>query len=1606
MFTKGKKRQYLALSVALALGGAWCGGASYQSVAEAADLTITGASPVIPAANEAKDESGIVIGAAAGVENDSTKTTAISGKTTEVSGAGTAYAGNVYAGYSIGSGNVTGNTLDFKDGTLTKNAYAGYSVGSVTGNTATMTGGTVNKLYGGYSVSGAASTNNVLVTGGSVGGKTVGGYSETGSVSGNRVYVGQAEVTQSGKVIVPATDTLTDNVTFTGDVIGGQVKEGKGSATTNEVFLNSDPMKTARVNGNVYGALTADGDATGNKVKLEHVAGLGTGKEVYGAKSSGTGNLKDNTVDILGYTTVDKVVGGESAGGNVEKNKVTVTTSSSTVKNVIGGTTKEKGNAVGNEVDVTAATGLVSVVGGQTEDGKAEGNKVKVAVDATGDIVGGQSRTGDVVGGLTKDTDYNVELTSEAGAASVYGGRSNEGNVTGNKVKLETTGTVATGVYGGMTAGSGTAEGNKVKIGGAAVIGELHPTGHPNHPYEPTSGRVIGGQSEGGDVRNNEVTIENDGEVGQFVYGGLTTGDGKAEGNTVKITKGTVIGTAEQGTGGSVWGGRSVDGAVKNNTVEISGRRLTADPPDKPPVTPPGTPYGTYIDYYVYGGHATGDGAVENNTVTVTGGTVHSLIYGGQSNNGVVKNNTVKISGTAAETSVQDVYGGQARGNGAAEGNKVEIDSAGVKTTDGKVVGGYTANGDAKGNTVTFTKNAAGSEVMSVYGGYVDRGASPDKGHGSATDNTVILHAGTIDGSHGRNIYGGFAERDSATGNKVILEKDVVVNGAQVYGGQSCENGDASRNEVTLRGDNVKAKFFAVYGGQTSTGRAEGNKVAFHGGKVTDFLVGGEGDSGASSNEVTIENGDFSATTNWIIGGKSGRGSTDKNTVTIHKVVHDTLAVAVTGGKGGASASHNTVTLGKMTTSARAKVTGGSAGEATHPGEANGNTVNLTNVEAGAAVTGGDAIGGSANENKVNMTGGKVTAGDLIGGKTTADATGKAGDANENVLTLTKVRELQEVTGGASAKGTASKNIVTIDGTDEDPVRTEIKGAVFGGYTAGGAANHNEVTLRNVKDAQDVTGGVAGKGSAEGNKVTVDGGSFHHIIGGESVTGGSADKNEVKLTNLKAISGELVGGVTIDTGSTSGNTVEVSSEDGKLAVTGAIMGGRAAEGSAEKNAVKLTNLKSGGAVKGGHATKGTVEKADATGNTVEIAGGAFRAVTGGTTDTGDASENTVTLKGAAAAAVMGGDVTVGGSAKENTVTVDGGKVASVTGGSARAADGDAAKNTVTLTNQVDVTGSVLGGEAPAGKAEENKVEITGGKIGNSVVAGLTADGDATGNEVTLRQVEVNGVPAPGNPAGVAGGAASVSGNANSNKVTIEGNETGTKRIVKGDVAGGSTANGDASSNVVSLKDIEVQHAVYGGQGTGKTSDNIVRLNGVTVGGTVYGGTGAAESLNNTLEIYGKASTIGDFSGVQNLHFYVDSDRVNDQTALLTLTSSGAKDIKGLGLGVKFSGDAKILHTGDQMTLLKASGALTTDDTIENKFTGSHGSSLHYEFDIAKAATDDKTLVATVTAAGMKEETKSYVETRAALADMVNHAGDVIAGESLSSAKKAAAAASA
>ena len=1509
MFTKGKKRQYLALSVALALGGAWCGGVAYQSVAHAADLTITGAGFTPAAANEAKDESDTVVGAAAGVENDPAKDTAISGKTTEVSGTGTTYALNAYAGYSIGSGNVTYNILDFKAGTLTGSAYAGYSAGSVTGNTATMIGGTVNTLYGGYSL--------------------------------------------------------------------------KGDATHNTVTIEK-PASAA-------GTLTVEGD-------------------VYGAK----------------------------------------------------------------------------------------------------------------------------------------------------------------------VMGKGKAEGNKVKIGGAAVIGQLGPTGLPRPPYRPTSGSVIGGQSEGGDVRSNEVTIENDGEIGKFVYGGLTKGDGKAEGNTVKITKGTVIGTLQQGTGGSVWGGRSVDGAVKNNTVEISGGRLTADPPNVPPVTSPGAPHGTYIDFYVYGGLATGDGAVEGNKVTVTGGTVRSEIFGGRSVNGAVKNNVVKISGAAEETSVAAVSGGKATGDGAAEGNTVEIDSAGVKTGDGDVTGGETDNGDAKGNTVTFTKNAAGSEVSHVYGGYVSAAGAPDKGYGSATDNTVILHAGTIDGPNGRAIYGGYAEKDSATRNKVILEKDVVVVDAPVYGGQSEGNGDASRNEVTLRGDNEKAKFYFVYGGKTSTGHAEGNKVAFHGGKVTDSLVGGEGDSGASSNEVTIEDGDFSATSGWIIGGHSGLGSTDENTVTIHKVVNNTLAAAVTGGKGGASASKNTVTLGKMTTSKA--VTGGSAGEAANPGKANENTVNLTNVTAGAAVTGGEAIGGSANENKINMTGGKVTAGDLIGGKTTADAMGKAGDANGNEVTLTNLKAINaDIIGGKSASGEASGNTVNLanatvksitggDGTvtNDNTVNLEGGTTVTGTLTGGTAANGKGNTL-NVKGKDNKAGTIANiqkmnfdaTGLAKDDTMLEVTGMAQTAVNWEdlSATGTAAkpltllkNANGINLSNYSgAVKSEITGGNTetnIDVVKDSSNKITEITYEGyqfkgvTMATSdgGNLYGGISKAGNSTRENTITVNSGSHTNVYGGHTSgSGSNAPADRRGdsisNNVTVKGSATVSGTvyGGFTDVtgGRAMGNTVAVEKNLNADIIGGK-SASGEASGNTVNLANATVKSITGG-----DGTVTNdNTVNLEGGTTVTGTLTGGTAANGKGntlnvkgKDNKagtianiqkmnfdatglakddtmLEVTGmaqtavnwedlsatgtaakpltllknanginlsnysGAVKSEITGGNTEtnidvvkDSSNKITEITYEGYQFKGVTMATSDGGNLYGGISKAGNSTrentitvnsgshtnvygghtsgagttrddknssySNTVTITGG-TVTGKLYGGytDVAGGKAmgntvtieknltadiiggkALGEASGNTVNLANATVK-SITGGFGT-VTNDNRINLRDAKVTGTVTGGT-AASGTGNTLAVYygTGTSSIGDFGGIQNLHFDLENAST-DGTAhtMLNLTnvSGGNKTLSDMNIGFYRSGAAKKLKKGDTFTLVEnttAGGSVSIGDNV--KAEGKDGSSRKYEFGITTNAAGE--LIATVTKAGMGEQSKSIVETRAGASAFLNDGADFTAGPGMDAAKKEARAA--
>ena len=168
MFKSNHKGRYLALSLALALGGTF-GGAVFGSVTEAADVTIN----VLPPLDENKipdigDGDGIAAAIAAGdeevAENHLTVNTVI-------------WAGNAYGAYTAGDGQVRGNTLTLQNGVkITKDAAlnggsagGGLSLGAgdVIGNTAVLSNGVVeSSLFGGHAMNGNAIKNHVTLSAG------------------------------------------------------------------------------------------------------------------------------------------------------------------------------------------------------------------------------------------------------------------------------------------------------------------------------------------------------------------------------------------------------------------------------------------------------------------------------------------------------------------------------------------------------------------------------------------------------------------------------------------------------------------------------------------------------------------------------------------------------------------------------------------------------------------------------------------------------------------------------------------------------------------------------------------------------------------------------------------------------------------------------------------------------------------------------------------------------------------------------------------------------------------------------------------------------------------------------------------------------------------------------------------------------------------------------------------------------------------------------------------------------------------------------------------------------------------------------------------------
>jgi len=447
-------------------------------------------------------------------------------------------------------------------------------------------------------------------------------------------------------------------------------------------------------------------------------------------------------------------------------------------------------------------------------------------------------------------------------------------------------------------------------------------------------------------------------------------------------------------------------------------------------------------------GNASG-GAISGNNITYSNTSLFGYKHDDSTaaTDGAVTLTNADIFISSGTTGLKGVYGGYA-----ATGNSVFV--TGYKHSSAPfgnsvICGGYAGSGAADGNKITFT-NSKSSGVL--YGGWAEAG--------DAKNSVVTITGSTITS----NVVGGHTNAGTADNNEVKItdsEISYVVVGGEIFTDGSNASGAATNNKVTL----INSSANIVYGGRVggTWGIATG-----------DTSANGIGD--ATGNTLTIESLKSGSTINLeqIFGGVvTGQGNANSNKVVL--------------GKTGAGA----VTMDKVNT----LYGGGSQnGGGVRGGDANGNEIAIrsnvtlrtgTGSSNGTRIYGGYAYAGAANDNEVTISGGHV-ADMVIGGSSSTGAFG-SGTANGNKVRVTGGSSIGgAVYGGFIGMGSASINNIIIEGGT-------IGGDIYGGYSGYGDAINNSITISGTVDLSNRT--IYGGGSVSGNVKTGNTVSFKNTGG-------------------------------------------------------------------------------------------------------------------------------------------------------------------------------------------------------------------------------------------------------------------------------------------------------------------------------------------------------------------------------------------------------------------------------------------------------------------------------------------------------------------------------
>ena len=596
--------------------------------------------------------------------------------------------GNTY------TGSTSGNTVSISgEGTVTLNTLAGaYTLesGDASNNKLSVTDGasvsfsnaTDNWIAGGRSMKGAASGNQVTLSGVSLNLpdatpsslKIAGGETESGNADGNTVTL--------------------DTITSSGIVYGGRVGNGNNvvatvnmsvlpvsaeESTETDTSTEADPISTSASSNSVT--------ITGSQVEGVY----GGYMQYYGdtsAEADAVAGVNHNTVTLTNSTAQSSYIYGgymqyygdtsaeADAVAGVNHNTVTLTNTSASGTSVYGGYVLSSSsapalNASSNTVEISNTAekeyGVSTVTGGYTEYGDANDNTVKIT-------------------GTKVTDDDEIYLTSVS--SDITGGETESGNADGNTVTLDTI--ASSGIVYGGRAGNGNNVAEAVLMSVLAVSAEESTETDTSTEADPISTSAS----------SNSVTIT--GSQVKGVYGGVGQ-IGSAKGNIVTITDSSVEMEAVGGETGDMVGWITQPGQLKdaeNNQVIVNGSSTIGTV-----VGGEAAAANTFDEKY---DEVQTSGKSSGNTVTINDGTVKNSVLGGHSAMSDAIGNTVNIAG--------GIIGTESSGTGEAD--------------DNAIAGGFAEEGQANNNTVNITGGTLGA-MMSLYGGYSEKGSS---------SNTLNLH--------------------------------------------------------------------------------------------------------------------------------------------------------------------------------------------------------------------------------------------------------------------------------------------------------------------------------------------------------------------------------------------------------------------------------------------------------------------------------------------------------------------------------------------------------------------------------------------------------------------------------------------------------------------------------------------------------------------------------------------------------------------------------------------------------------------------------------------------------------------------------------------------